>query len=453
MGQTVQAPQRTLGTFETACIVIGAIVGVGIFFSPRGVAKVAGSPSSALLAWVVAGAIALCGALAFAELGRRRNGPGGQYEILRDAYGKAGPLAGFVFVFCNATGVQAGSTAIIAFICAKNILAALHGTADGLAPGVVTGLAAALIVSVTVANIIGVKFGAAIQSVTVIAKILALSGVVALAATIGPARFHEPATTASVVASPFWGVLAGLVPAFFAYGGWQHALWISGEVKNPKRTLPIAILVGTAIVVVVYISANWAYLSLLGYDRVVASEALAADAVGTVYPDTGARAVAGAVAISAFGVLNAQLLSGPRLVQALGADERYLRFFAWIHPRFGTPVAAILLLGVAALSLVLAFGDKELVIAVVVLDGLFFFLTAAAIFRLPKAEGGSLPGSAVAAVLFMIGVVGIVVGAHQTQESREAAMTAFKWMGASVLLYLFVLRYGNIPRGGGSRSA
>jgi amino acid transporter len=437
---TAPSPARTLGVVDAACVVIGAIIGVGIFFSPGRVARVAGTPTLALAGWALAGGIALCGALAFAELGRRRNAAGAQYEVLRDAYGPAGPLAAFTFVFCNATAIQAGAIGVIAFICAENLALAVGHAAP--APGLITLLAVCLIGAVTLINAAGVRFGAAIQGVTVAAKVLALLGVASLAAF---ATHDTPATLAPPPAgSPFLGLLGALVPAFFAYGGWQHALWISGEVKDPRRTLPTAILAGTAVVVAVYLAVNWAYLSLLGFDRVSTSGTLAADAVGVILPPWGSRAVAAAVTTSAFGVLNAQLLSGPRLIQAMAADGRFWSVFARVHPGSNAPVAAILLLGALGAALA-AFAGKaradQLATGVVFVDGIFFLLTALAVFRLP-AVGTPLPGSRIASAIFILGELGLLVGAHIDRPSQDAARLGLLWMAGAILLFLFVFRTG-----------
>ena len=422
-------------------LIFGAIVGVGIFFSPGGVARVAGSAGVALGGWALGGFIALCGALAFAELGRRRNAAGAQYEILRDAYGSAGPLLGFVFVVCNATAVQAGAIAVIAFICAENL--AFVAGLEGPSASLITTMAVLLIALVTGINALGVRFGALIQNVTVAAKILALLGVTLLAVF---ASHHTPEAAPAPAGgrSTFIALLACLGPAFFAYGGWQHALWISGEVKNPRRNLPLAILAGTAVVVAVYLLANWAYLSLLGFDRVVSSKTLAADAVGAVLPPWGSRVIAAAVATSAFGVLNAQLLSGPRLIQAMAADGRFWSPFARLHSRFGTPIASILLLGGLGVALAAVAGKDradQLATGVVAVDGLFFILTGAAVFLLPT-EGRPLPGSRLAAGLFVLGELGLLVGAHADEKPRQALMVGAAWVAGAVAVYLIAFRSG-----------
>lgn len=437
------APRRVLGTFDAGCVVIGAIVGVGIFFNPSGVAAQAGSAQLAMLAWAIAGLIALCGSLTFAELGAKYHDAGAQYQILRDAYG---PMPAFLFVFCNATAIQAGAIGVIAVVCANNLAFVVgRPPPQGFAQ---LGLAAALIGLVTLANIVGVRWGSRVQNLTVLCKVLTLL-VITLLAMLVPARPETLAPAAPAPTGGVGGVLAALVPALFAFGGWQHALWISGEVKEPRRTLPRAIVGGVLIVIFIYLLANWAYLHLLGYEGVVASKALAADAVGSVYPRLGARLIAGAVAISAFGVLNAQLLSGPRLVQSMAADGRFFAPFASLHRRFATPVMAILLLSGMALVLLAIAGDKgvdRLITGAVFIDSVFFVLTGAALIVLRRGStdrstpGFRAPLFPLFPVVFIIGELGVLVGAYVPREARAAALVGVAWIIGAAVLYLVCFR-------------
>ncbi len=330
--------RRVLGPLDAMCIVVGAIVGVGIFFNPTDVARLAGSGGLALVAWAVGGAIALLGALTFAELGGLYPRSGGQYEILRDAYG---PPPAFLFVFCNATAIQAGATAIIAIICAQHLAIAVGAVPQGL---LVAAVAAGLIIGLITANCLGVRWGAGIQNLTVVAKIATLLVVSLLAALFGTNEVTgtlAPAESARPALGVSGALFAALVPVLFAFGGWQHALWMAGEVRRPRRDVPLSIVGGVVLVVILYLLVNWAYLRLLGYDGVAGSTALAAEAVAVVAPKAGSRLIAAAVALSAFGVLNAQLLSGPRLVYGMARDGRFFRIFARVPARFGTPVPAI----------------------------------------------------------------------------------------------------------------
>lgn len=424
--------RRALGPVDATCVVVGGIVGVGIFFTPAEVARIAGDVPTALAAWAVGGAVALLGALLFGQLGRRYPRGGAQYDILRDAWGA--PVA-FLFAFCSLTASQAGSVAIIAALFALNVSGAVGGDAlGGLAGDLV---AQGAIWALALANVAGVRWGARVQDLTVAAKVAALLGIVLLAALFGAASPSVPAAAAA--GGGLGALLAALVPVLFSFGGWQHALWMAGEVRDPSRTLPRSIVGGVGLVVAIYLAAAWAYFVLLGYDGVAASDALAMDAVGAVLPGAGRRAAAAAVAVSAFGVLNAQFLAGPRLTWAMAADGRFFRPFAAVSPRTGTPVAAILLLAVLAsafLAVAGLGGVGALTAWVVVVDALFFALTGLALPRLAGATTAVGRGWLVVAVLFAALELGAVWGALNAPSVRGAALVGLGWIGAAGALYL-----------------
>ncbi len=431
---------RALGGFDATCVVVGAIIGVGIFFTPSSVAAIAGSPGAVLLAWTLGAAIALLGAMTFATLGRMYPNTAGQYEVLRDAYG---PLTAFLYVFCNATAIQAGAIAVIAAICAEHAALAVTGTeisTVGLAL-----IAAALIIGLAAANIIGLKYGSTVQNITTVFKVVTLLTIIALALTEGPGRAAHSAPVADDARGGFdliGMVCAAMVPAFFAFGGWQHALWIAGEVRNPQRNLPVAIIGGVVLVAVVYVAANWAYLHLLGIDGVTTSRTLAADAVAVAWGATGQRIVAVAVAISAFGVLNAQLLSGPRLVYGMARDGRFFKVFASTHRSRHTPVAAILMLSGLGLLLLLIAGkttSDKLVTGVVMIDSVFFALTALALIVLRRRNPGHWPrpwGYPWIPAAFVVGEIGLVVGSYWESSNRTVALIGAAWIAAGCALYL-----------------
>lgn len=372
--------ERRLGLFDTTAVVIGAIIGVGIFFTPAEVARLAGSPERAMWVWALGGLVALLGALTFAELGRRFPRAGGQYEVLRSAWG---PATAFVYTFCVQTAVLPGSAALIALVTAFNLSLAVHGVPPDWEQG--TPMAAALVVGVALANAAGVRAGAGIQNVTVVSKVLTLLAIAALALFVGaPAPVATAPSAMDTTAAAGSSLFVALLPAMFSYGGWQQGLWMGGEVKDAERTLPRALVAGVAVVVAVYLLAAWAYFDLLGYAGVIEAKALAAEAVDRVYPDVGGRVVAAAVAVSALGVLNVQFLTGPRLTYAVAADGRFFAMFARVHARSGTPVAAIALLGALTLGALAVGTDAvgSLTAWIVVLDALFFGLTGLALLKL-----------------------------------------------------------------------
>ncbi|MCC6429047.1 MAG: amino acid permease [Phycisphaerales bacterium] len=456
-------PKRVLGAFDAGCIVVGAIIGVGIFSSPGGVVQKTGDGTLALIAWAVGGVIAMCGALVFAELGGRYNASGAQYGILRESYGR---LPAFMYVFCNATAIQAGAIGVIAIICVQSLAAAVGG--EPPSGWWLTAACSVLVMGIALANMFGVKAGAGIQNFTVIAKVLTLLVVTCLAVFGGA---QPPDAAAEVVEGgsghgPVAGIMAALVPAFFAFGGWQHALWISGEVKNPVKSLPRAIVGGVAVVITVYLLANWAYIHLLGAGGVAKSKVIAADAVWRLWGDGGRRAIAAAVAISALGVLNAQLLSGPRLVYRMAIEGQFFRPFGVLSKRFGTPWAAILMMASVAIVLMAIAGDQGVMMlgdGAVFIDGVFFALTAAALLIVRVKEkrragpgvevysGFKVPGYPVVPLVFVVGELALLTGSYLDPSIRKVAWVGMIWIAAAALLY--VVKFRKSPPAGGSAAA
>lgn len=430
---------RVLGLWDATCVVIGAIVGVGIFFVPRAVADVTGSARGALLAWAIGGLVALLGALAFAELGRLRPVAGGQYHVLRDAYGRA---PAFLFVFCNLTAVQAGGVAIIATICAQNLGLVLGGPAA--MPAAALPIALALVVLLAFVNARGVRSGARVQDGTVAIKLLVFAALIVVALIVRPAAPAPAAPSAQAPRSGFAPLFAGVTLTMFAYGGWQQALWMAGEVVDASRTVARAILIGVAIVVAAYLSANVAYLHLLGFEGVRHASALAADAFSVASPGLGRRLAAGAVAISSFGVLNAQLLAGPRLTWAMARDGQFFAPFARLHPRQGTPVAAIVLLAALAIALLAALGPGRidaLTTGVVVIDGTFFALTGLALPVLHwRAGARRVRAIDAAAAAFALLELLAIAGSLGQQNVRVVAWSGIAWIAVAAATWAVFFR-------------
>lgn len=432
---------QVLGLWDATCVVIGAIIGVGIFFNPHDVAVISGGTTASMMAWGLGGVVALLGAITFAELGRMRPVAGGQYHVLRDAYGRA---PAFVFVFCNLTAIQAGGVAIISILCAQNFGVALHGRLPG--ESWTLGVAAVMSLALVGANVIGVRSGARLQNATVVLKLVILGAVVALAAVTDPG-IAAPTHATGGGPMTFASLFAAVTLTLFAYGGWQQSLWMAGEMRDATRTLPRAILLGVAVVVAVYLAANWAYFDLLGFDGVRDSQALAADAISVRAPGIGRRIAAGAVAVSAFGVLNAQFLSGPRLTWAMARDGLFFSPFARLSARFATPAPAIVLLGVLSIGLTLGLGLARtdlLTTGVVVVDAVFFALTGFALPILRQRASGAdrspawiVPAAVAFAVLELLAVAGSLL----QRDVRIVAMTGLGWIAAAALTWMLLVRH------------
>ncbi len=455
--------RRDLGLFSASCVVIGAIIGIGIFFTPQKVAEVAGSSGGAMTAWMLGGVIAVLGALTFAELGGVYAKTGGQFDILRDAYGS---LVGFVYVFCNATAVQAGAIAIIAIVSADNLFVALDIAGDvprlNLQGDVVslsltprTIVASFMIVVLMATNYVGVRWGSLTQNITVVAKVATLLLIIGLAIFVTmhatsagtPSTVEVVASTSGKTGTTVLSIFSALVPVLFSFGGWQHALWIGGEVRKPKVSVPASILIGVAVVTLVYVSVNWAYLRLLGYEGVVNGKTIAADSVTAVWPQIGRRMIAGAIAFSGFGVLNAQLLSGPRLLCGMARQGRFFSPFARLHVRFRTPYAAILLLGGLGLFLLWIVGSDrtgQLVNGVVMVDAVFFVLTGFALvvlrLRSPAQQWPiRMPLFPLIPIAFGLAESCVVLGAFAV-EGSSSAYVGLSWIAAAIICFLIWFR-------------
>lgn len=474
---TDQGFRRVLGPFSAMCVVIGAIIGIGIFFTPQSVARSSGSAEMAMLAWSIGGVIAIFGALTFAELGSLYSRTAGQYEILRDAYG---PFVGFVYVFCNATIVQAGAIAVIAYYTALNLGIAMI-TIGGPSHEWTLGMGTVMIILLTAANLIGVAWGAIVQNITVVLKIVTLLAITALALTFQPEPFVVPTDAATPESTiGLSGLLSAITITLFSYGGWQQALWVGGEIRDPQRNVPRAIIFGVLIVIVTYLMVNWAYFQLLTYQGVVSdsTKALAADAVGQVIPGWGRRVVAAAIALSGFGVLNAQLLTGPRLICGMARDGKFFAPFSKVSGKLGTPVLAVLLLGFLGLGLL--WGMELLAPAinflfsttaewrggavaaeqlnrsgpdyidsltngVVMVDSALFLLTGLALIILrPRFKAATnairMPFYPLVPVMFALGEAVVLIGAFMMPKYRDGAYIGLIWIAGAALCYWLFFR-------------
>ena len=415
--------RRALGPFDATMVVVGGIIGAGIFINPSLVAQRLASPGLVLGAWAAGGAIALAGAFAFAELGSIRPKAGGQYVYLAEGIH---PLAGFLFGWASLLMIQGGGLAAVAITFAQYALRLVGAGPEGATP-----LAIAALILLALVNVAGVKPGSRLLNVLVLLKIGALALLI-----LGGLRAAALAPAAPQAAAPPGGagVLAfgaALVPILFSYGGWQNVNVVAEEVREPSRTLPKALLAGTAIVVAVYVLVNVVYLAALSRDGLAATLTPAADSVRRLFGPGADRFIAGAIAISTFGFLDLTLLAPTRITFAMARDGFLPSPFARLHPRFQTPTFAILLQALWAVVLVLTGTFGELVDSVVFADWIFFGLTVATVFvfrRRPKAQGDSraegsfrLPGYPVVPLLFIAAAVFVVASVIVSNPRRCAA--------------------------------
>jgi APA family basic amino acid/polyamine antiporter len=361
--------RRALGPFDATMVVIGGIIGSGIFINPYIVAERLGSTPLVLAAWTAGGAIALAGAFAYAELGAIFPKAGGQYAYLRDAYH---PLAGFLYGWALLALIETGAIAAVAITFSTYALR-FAGRPD-IAP---VPLAIAAIAVLSVVNYLGVKPGSRVLNVLVVLKVAALAALIGFGAC---APAHEGWWTAARESSgsPLTAAVsfgAALVPILFAYGGWQNANYVAEEIENPQRNLPVSLISGTIAVVLIYVLVNIVYLRALGLEGLAATTTPASDAAGRMFGPFGDRFVTAAIAVSTFGFLDLAILAPTRVCYAMAADGVFLPSLAKLHSKYRTPGLAIALQSAWSCILALSGTYGQLLNYVVFADWIFFGLT------------------------------------------------------------------------------
>jgi basic amino acid/polyamine antiporter, APA family len=417
-------------------VVVGGIIGSGIFILPSVVAQRLPTPGLVLAAWIAGGAIALAGAFAFAELATLFPRAGGEYVYLREAYH---PLVAFLFGWASLVMIQGGGLGAVAITFAQY---ALRLTGRDVAHA--AAWAAAAIAAVAAVNTVGVKPGSRLLNVLVVLKMAALAALI-VGGVLLPRAASAPAEVSAAAPSSA-GLLAfgaALVPILFAYGGWQSVNLVAEETREPRRTLPLALIAGTAIVIAVYVLANVVYLAVLSRPGLAASPTPAADAARQIFGTGADSLISAAIAISAFGFLDLTLLAQTRIYYAMGADGSFLPGLGRLHPRFQTPALAIGLQAFWGIVLVLTGTYGELVDSVVFGDWIFFGLTVAAIFllrrRIPleRREPGSFrtPGYPIVPALFVAASLLVVGSAIRSNPKRSAVGTALLATGVPVYFF------------------
>jgi APA family basic amino acid/polyamine antiporter len=364
--------RRELTLYGLTMVAVGSAIGSGIFLTPSQIAAQLPSPGMIMLVWALGGVIALAGALTFAELGSMFPQAGGVYVYLREGYGDLfGFLYGWAYLLVITSGAMAALT--IAFASYLAFIFPMSQTA-------ITLVALLAIVVVTVVNIVRVKAGEIFSNIFTGLKLAGIAGLVAVGLLFGEAntmRVTVEVTPSGSLTTAFGLALIGVL---WSYGGFQHASYVAGEAIDPRRTVPRAMVFGAAIVAVVYLLTNLAYMFLLPVPDIAASDSVAADAVSTVIP-FGGTLIALVIAISVFGTAGIFALSTPRIYYAMAEDGVFFRKLAEVHPRFRTPANAILLQSSWAVVLLLFWGTFEDVITYVVfMDWVFFALAGAAVF-------------------------------------------------------------------------
>ena len=372
---------RRLGLFDATMIVMGGIIGAGIFVNPSVVAQRVDTPALVLCAWLIGGLIALIGAFVYAELAALRPGVGGQYAYLRDAYH---PMVAFLYGWTLLLVVQTGGMAGAAIIFGR-YFRELSGLA--ISEQFIATCALAIL---TFINCLGIRTGSNAQSALMLLKLAAIALLIGVGLSLVPAPKIDQAH-GQVKPSSLAGLAAAMVPVIFAYGGWQTATFVSGEMRNPRRDLPRGLFIGVTGVIVVYLLVTYTCLRALGIHRLAHTTIPASEVMRLAWGTRGAQVIAWGVAISTVGFLSQSILTAPRVYYAMARDGVFFKAVGHLDARTRVPVVAIVLQGAWAAVVALTGRYEQILNYVVTIDVLFFGLTGAAllVFRARERRGGA----------------------------------------------------------------
>jgi APA family basic amino acid/polyamine antiporter len=432
--------RRELGVFSASLLVVGGIIGSGIFFTPAETARALPTSGWVLAVWTLGGVVALAGALTYAELGAMMPEAGGGYVYVREAFGR---LPAFLLGWMTLLMIASGAIAAVAM----GFAGYLERFVPIAAVGGRIGVAALTIIVLTLTNYLGVKPGTITANIFTLSKIAALTALIVIGLALNPGAPPEPVAAAPAAPPLATGIAVAFVAVLFTIGGWQQTNMVAGEIRDPGRTLPKALAAGIGIVIAVYLGANIVYLKTLGRDGLAASTAVAADTAGRLIGPAGATAITVAAMLSIFGFVNVALLTNARVLYALGQDGAFLPSAGKVHPKFGSPHIALVMLGGWSLVLLVATRGAigTLLSGVVFADWIFFGLGAASVFVLRRTRPELhrpyrvlgypwLPAFFVLSAV--VGVVSAYVAALQMSLVGTAMLAAgvalYKWRSAAI---------------------
>jgi len=427
---------RELGMWGAASIVVGTVIGSGIFLVPKTMVLRTGSPEMVFFVWIFGGLLSLAGALTYAELAGMYDKSGGEYVYLREAYG---PVFGFLYGWTQMWVAKAGSIATLAtafFYYLANFQPNLQTVFTHLpiplgkdwGPLEVSYgqlLAMAVTMGLGVVNYFGVKVGGGVQVAVTVLKV-ALIGVIIVVGLGSPQGSVSNLGTSIPVAGGVAAFFAALVAALWAYDGWNNVTMVAGEIQEPQRNLPRALMFGTLAVVIIYLLTNLAYFYVLPAADVAASDRVAATMMDRILGAPGAAAVSVAAMISIFAALNGSILSGSRVPFAMACDGLFFRKVATVHPKYHTPSVSILLLSTWSALLVLSGRYEQLFTYVIFASWILYAMATASVIVLRR-KRPDLPrpyktlGYPVVPVLFVL-VAGALILSTLADSPRESVM-------------------------------
>ena len=435
--------KRQLGLWSAVAVLIGSTIGSGIFRSPAGIADKLPGPLPLMAVWVAGGLFALCGALTLAELSGEFPATGGMYVFIREGWGR---LPAFLFGWSELVLIRAASLGAISTTFSEYLLRVL-----GFDPGVkpysdwVHYVAAVAIVLTATFNYIGVRWSSLVLNLTTLAKYGGLLFIIAIALLLGLPRtggHYTPAAPAGSFHVAAFGL--ALVSVLWAFDGWADLSFVSGEVKDPRRVLPRAIIFGTCAVIAIYLLANLGYLAVLSVEEIRHSKLVAADVAQRLIGPAGVVFVASTVMLSTFGTLNATLLTAPRVFFAMADDGLFFRRVASVHPRFGTPSIAILLAAALGVVFVLLQTFEQLADTFVTAIVPLYALAVAAIFVVRKRPDYDPPFRTplypIVPALFILATFFLLGNALLDQTSRWPTLAVLAIILIGVPVYYLTVR-------------
>jgi len=436
----VETLPRQLGLWSAIAVVVGITIGSGIFRTPASVTNRLPGPLPVFGVWIAGGIVAMCGALTLAEVAAAFPDTGGIFVFIRKSWGR---LPAFLFGWAELAIIRAAAVGAIATTFAEYLLRVL-GFDPGVAPydSWVHYVAAVAIAVIATFNYVGLRWGSLIQNVTAVAKYFGLLFIVVAAIVVGIPKtggyFTPMAPPGSFSIAPFG---LALVSVLWAYDGWADLAFISGEVKDPARNLPRALIFGTLAVIAIYILANVAYMGVMPVGEIRHSKLVAADVALRLIGPAGVTFIALTVMLSTPGTLNGSILTNPRVFFAMAADGLLFRKIADVHPRFKTPYVAIALTAVLGIIFVLLRTFEQLADSFVTAILPFYALGVASIFvfRRRSAADYSPPFRApfypVAPILFVLATLYLLVNALIDPSSRWATLAIFGVILAGIPVY------------------
>ncbi len=420
---------------HATAMVVGIILGASIFAQPSEITRLVPSPAGVLAVWLAAGALTFCGALVCAELAAVYPETGGVYVFLRRTFS---PALGFLWGWGMFWSMHSGIIAAIAVVLARYV-----GFFMPMGEWGVRGVAIAAVLLLSVINYLGVKPGSSVQVVLTAVKVAALAALVIVLLAFGGPAHREIAAQAGVLNSfSYSGFLLAVGAGLFAYGGWHMVTYAAGETLDPVRTLPRALMIGTALVTACYMLVNAGYLYVLPLDDVARSVRVATDAAQRVLGVAAGGAISTLVVVSALGALNGIILAGPRVYYAMAQDGLAFGWMAAVDKRRQTPHLAIAAQAVWSCFLVATNSYRELFTRVVYTEWLFFALLAAGLFVLhrrtgwrPQYLGRAFP---VAPLLFIIAALGVAI--NQIRVNPPSSLSGLGLLLAGLPVYFFTAK-------------